>query len=79
MNTGFDERTIIQSVVLLKAKVRAGALPMPLAVELADGRFEGWRKAATDYLIARSKGERYAPATLEKVNWEEEAGNAKGK
>lgn len=78
MNTGFDERTIQQVVVVLKAKVRAGALSLPLVVELADGHPDGWRKAATDYLIARHKGERYAPATLEEVNWEEEAGNGKG-
>jgi len=78
-NTGFDERTIAQATVVVKRMVQAKAIPVPLVLELAMGSDEGWKAAALEYLVARKEGRRYTPSTVEQPNWEEEAGNVKGK
>ena len=78
-NTGFGEREIAQATVVVKRMVQTKAIPVPLVLELAQGNDEGWRAVAIEYLIARKDGRRYTPSTVEQPNWEEEAGNVKGK
>lgn len=50
IQVGHEESNIACTIVLLKAMVGAGVTPTPLAVEIALGSEEGWRRAAIQHL-----------------------------
>lgn len=59
----FDERTIAQSIVVVKRMCEARG-EMPLAVELVEGTSaenDAWRQEAVKYLIAKSQRRIYKP------------------
>lgn len=50
IQVGHEEANIACTIVLLKAKVGAGVMQLPLVVELALGTDAGWRAAAIEHL-----------------------------
>jgi hypothetical protein len=52
IQVGYEEANIACTIVLLKAKVGAGMMKVPLVVELALGTEAGWRAAAIAHLDA---------------------------
>ena len=50
IQVGHEESNIACTMVLLKAKVGAGVMKLPLVVELALGSDAGWRAAAIAHL-----------------------------
>lgn len=62
-----SERTIAQTIVLLRGLVRIGKMDPPLSVALVVGtsaEAAAWRKEALDYLTAKYEGVQYLPTTV---------------
>lgn len=62
-----DERTIAQTIVMLRGLVRIGKMDPPLKVALVVGssaEAAAWRAEAVDYLTAKAEGVSYLPSTV---------------